>query len=213
MCRWCTFPRTTFSTASPTQPYGVDSPTRPLGVYGASKLAGELAVRTLCPRHWILRTSWVFSEHGANFVKTILRLAAGPGPLRVVADQRGTPTYAGHLAALVAAMDVTADTPRLAYGTYHATGGPAVSWHGFAERIVAEASALGMIPAGVPVQAITTAEYPTAARRPANSVLAPSAAIDEQGLAGFDWRVGLKAALAALSTPAARNAGEASGNA
>ena len=192
------------------QPYGVNAPTRPLSVYGASKLAGELAVRTLCPRHWILRTSWVFSEHGANFVKTVLRLASGPGPLRIVADQWGTPTYAGHLAALVAAMNVTADTAKLPYGTYHFTSGPSVSWHRFAERIVEEATKMGMIPAGVRVEPISTAAYPTAARRPARSVLAPSPEIAALGLDDFDWRLGLRTVLAALATT---SAGKEAGNA
>jgi dTDP-4-dehydrorhamnose reductase len=174
--------------------YRPEDATNPQSVYGATKLGGELAARTLCKRSWILRVSWLFSEHGANFVKTMLRLAATRDELRVVADQRGRPTYAGDLAAVIAAIVRPGDREPLPFGTYHAVGGPVVSWCGFADLVVEQAFRRGMLAKRVPVRPITTAEYPTPARRPANSALEPSA---ELGVA-MDWNKGLAAALAAL---------------
>ena len=199
------------------EPYAEDAPTRPLGVYGATKLAGELAVRSLCPQHWILRTSWVFSEHGHNFMKTMLRLARERSTLRVVDDQHGRPTYAGHLAELIAALaagltapqDPAGDRPglpaTLPFGTWHATGGEITTWRGFAARIFAAAVDAGLLDAAPEVIGITTAEYPTPALRPARAVLAPSREITALEQApDFDWHAGLAAALAALRdlTPA-----------
>jgi dTDP-4-dehydrorhamnose reductase len=164
--------------------YAVADACNPLSVYGRTKLGGELAVRSLAPKHWILRTSWVFSEHGANFVKTILRLAATREELRVVMDQVGRPTYAGDLAALVARM---AGGRRPPYGTYHAVGGAAVSWHALAERVVDAAARSQRLARAPRIVAIPTAEYPTAARRPANSVLMPSAELMSSLDVRFDW--------------------------
>jgi dTDP-4-dehydrorhamnose reductase len=173
--------------------------TSPLSVYGASKLAGELATRALCKNSWILRVSWVFSEHGANFLKTILRLASTRDELRVVADQHGRPTYAGDVATVIAELLRRADSDaRLPFGTYHAVGGPAVSWHEFADTIVEQAFARGMIAKRVPVRAITTEEYPTPARRPANSILEPSGDLERALGFTMDWSAGLATALTAL---------------
>jgi len=138
----------------------------------------------------------VFSEHGANFVKTMLRLASTRDELRVVADQCGRPTYAGDLAAVIA--DLVRRPERLRFGTYHAVGGPVVSWHDFAEHIVEQAFERGMIPKRVPVRPITTAEYPTPARRPANSALEPSAEIARAVGLAMDWQTGLASALTKL---------------
>ena len=171
----------------------------PLSVYGATKLAGELAARALCNKSWILRVSWVFSEHGANFVKTMLRLAATRDELRVVADQRGRPTYAGDLAAVIAAIvRQSAEGKALPFGTYHAVGGSVVSWCEFADLIVEQAVQRGMLAKRVPVRPITTAEYPTPARRPANSALEPSPELERDLGVAMDWKKGLAAALAAL---------------
>jgi dTDP-4-dehydrorhamnose reductase len=179
--------------------YTPQDPTNPLSVYGATKLAGELAARALCSKSWILRVSWVFSEHGANFLKTMLRLAATRDELRVVADQRGRPTYAGDLAAVIAAIvRRSGERNPLPFGTYHAVGGPVVSWCEFADLIVEQAFQRGMLAKRVPVRPITTAEYPTPARRPTNSALQPSPEL-ERGLGiVMDWKKGLTAALAAL---------------
>jgi dTDP-4-dehydrorhamnose reductase len=175
-----------------------DAP-NPLSVYGATKLAGELAARKLCGKSWILRASWMFSEHGTNFVKTMLRLAASGEELRVVADQRGRPTYAGDVAALIAGMlRQPGLEQRLPFGTYHAVGGPVVSWHEFAELIVEEAFARGRLPKRVAVRAITTAEYPAPARRPASSALRPSGALEQVTGVALDWRSGLAVALEQL---------------
>jgi dTDP-4-dehydrorhamnose reductase len=176
--------------------YVEDDGTQPLSVYGATKLAGELAARALCKKSWILRASWVFSEHGTNFVKTMLRLAATQDELRVVTDQRGRPTYAGDLAAVIAALVRRPDL--LPFGTYNAVGGSVVSWHEFAEIIVGEAFERGLITKRVPVRAIGTAEYPTAARRPANSALRPNGELGRALGVAMDWRKGLTVALAAL---------------
>ena len=176
--------------------YVENDATNPLSVYGATKLAGELAARALCKKSWILRVSWVFSEHGANFVKTMLRLASTRDELRVVADQRGRPTYAGDLAVVIA--ELVRRPERLPFGTLHAVGGPVVSWHEFAELIVEQAFERGMIPKRVPVRPITTSEYPTPARRPANSALEPSAELAQATGLATDWQKGLTTALTKL---------------
>ncbi len=173
----------------------------PLSVYGATKLAGEIAARTLCHNAWILRVSWVFSEHGNNFVKTLLRLASTRESLRVVADQHGRPTYARDLAELIARLlDRSKNARQLPFGTYHATGGPIVSWHEFAEAIVEGAFRRGMIAKRIPVHAIPTSEYPTAARRPANSALRPNAELQRTLGAERDWRPGIDRVFEKLGT-------------
>jgi dTDP-4-dehydrorhamnose reductase len=172
--------------------YGVDDPCNPISVYGSTKLEGERAVRVLAPKSWVLRTSWVFSEHGANFAKTILRLASTKKELRVVADQFGRPTYAGDLARLVERMVQSRGMAEvLPYGTYHAVGGAVTSWHGFAEAIVRTAVRLKRLARSPLITAIPTSEYPTAARRPQNSALAPSVELQSRFNVDFDWSRGL----------------------
>jgi dTDP-4-dehydrorhamnose reductase len=178
--------------------YEVEDPCRPLSAYGASKLGGELAVRSLCPKHWILRTSWVFSEFGANFVKTMLRLAGEREELRVVADQVGRPTYAGDLARLVARLAEPGAQMRLPFGTHHAVGGAPTSWHGFAQAIVAAGVRHQLLARAPRVTPIGTADYPTPARRPRNSVLAPNAEWAAFGVE-LDWVRGLDAAVRRLA--------------
>jgi dTDP-4-dehydrorhamnose reductase len=175
--------------------YMESDPVGPLSVYGATKLGGELAVRAICPKHWIIRTSWVFSEFGANFVKTMLRIAKDRDELRVVADQRGRPTYAGDLANLVKGLLQPVSSP-VPYGTYHAAGGPDITWHGFATRIIDRGVQIGLLAKRPVVHPITTAEYPTPAKRPLNSVLQPNSALDVA--AKLDWEAGLESALAKL---------------
>ncbi|MFV0299108.1 MAG: dTDP-4-dehydrorhamnose reductase [Hyphomicrobiaceae bacterium] len=152
--------------------YVEDDPTGPLSVYGKSKLAGEQAVQAANPRHAIVRTAWVHSAGGNNFVKTMLRLAGERDHLRVVDDQIGSPTYAPHLAAAMLALArriVAADATSPAWGIYHAAGSGEVTWCGLAREIFRVSSALGGPSAEV--EAITTADYPTPAPRPANSRL------------------------------------------
>ncbi|MCC6720312.1 MAG: dTDP-4-dehydrorhamnose reductase [Acetobacteraceae bacterium] len=153
-------------------PYAEDDATSPASVYGASKLAGEAAVLAACPRAIILRTSWVYAASGRNFVLTMLDLARTRSHLRVVADQRGCPTTAEDLAAAILAIaDVILRDgwqDRFA-GIYHAAGSGCTTWHGLASAAIARAHAFGQPqPAIAP---ITTAEYPTPARRPADSRL------------------------------------------
>lgn len=174
--------------------------TNPISVYGRTKLAGDLAAATLCPRSWILRTSWVFSEHGANFVKTMLRLGDERERLTIVDDQRGRPTYAGHIAETITALLArikAGDAPLP--GIHHVTGGPVATWFEFAGEIFEQAQARGLV-ARVPVLApITTADYPTPARRPANSILEPSRGFLAHLGVTVDWQAGLRNALDRLS--------------
>lgn len=151
-----------------TRPYREDDPTSPLGVYGESKRAGELAIQASGARHMIFRTAWVYASHGKNFMRTMLRLAAERDELRVVADQIGTPTPAWLIA------DVTAAILARPYdhnGIWHLTASGETSWHGFAEAIVAAARDRGLIAAVPRVVPISTADYPTPARRPGYSCL------------------------------------------
>ncbi|GAA4246910.1 dTDP-4-dehydrorhamnose reductase [Azospirillum formosense] len=179
-----------FDGTSKATPWREDDPVAPQGVYAASKLAGEEAVRSAQPDHVILRTAWVFGAHGHNFVKTMLRLARERDELRVVADQHGCPTPAAAIAATIAViaqarLGGAGWTP----GTFHYAGAPATTWHGFADRIVERAAArIGRRPR---VTAITTAEFPTPARRPANSVLDTARLGRAYGVAPADWMAGL----------------------
>jgi len=175
---------------SGTAPWRPADPPRPLGAYGRSKLAGEEAVRAAGGAHAILRTAWVVSAHGRNFVTTMLRLGAERDSLRIVADQVGGPTPAAELAAacLTVARGLAAD-PGLT-GTYHYAGAPDVSWAEFARAIFARAG-LACAVADIP-----TAEYPTPAARPRNSRLDCSALKAAFGLDRPDWRAGLDAILA-----------------
>ncbi len=186
------------STAPATGRTSEDDPTGPVGAYGRSKLAGEEAVAAANPRHAILRTAWVYSPFGANFVKTMLRLGETRSELRVVGDQLGSPTSAFDIADAVfevARQLLTATAPEK-YGVFHMTGGGEATWAEFAEAIFAEAHALGR--AAVKVTPITTAEYPTPARRPANSRLDGARLARDYGIALPQWRDSLKPVVARL---------------
>ncbi|HYZ64462.1 MAG TPA: dTDP-4-dehydrorhamnose reductase [Acetobacteraceae bacterium] len=152
-------------------PYVETDPTGPTGVYGATKLAGEQAVIDACPRAIVLRTSWVYSATGKNFLRTMLNLAQTRDHLRVVADQKGCPTAARDLARVILGVAARlADGWRDEYGgVFHSAGSGWTTWHGFAEAIFEESARRGgRRPV---VEAITTAEYPTPAQRPADSRL------------------------------------------
>lgn len=180
-----------------TAPFAPDDPVSPQNAYGRSKLAGEVAVRGAAGRHAILRTSWVFSAHGGNFVKTMLRLAQTRETLSVVDDQVGGPTQADAIAAACLTIAQRLRTSPDLSGTYHFSGAPDVSWADFAREIFARAGRMTTV-TGLP-----GAAYPTPARRPANSRLdcrSTQAAFD---LERPDWRAGLDRVLAQLGDSAA----------
>lgn len=169
-------------------PFAPDHPTAPLNAYGRSKLSGETAIRAAGGRHLILRASWVVSAHGANFVKTMLRLGREREVLRVVADQIGGPTPAAAIAdALLVAARALCDGAD--GGTHHFAGGPDTSWAGFARAIMADAA----LPCRI--EDIATADYPTPAQRPLNSRLDCRSFETAFGVPRPDWRPGLAAIL------------------
>lgn len=168
----------------------VEDPMAPLGVYGASKLGGELAVRTSGARHAIVRTAWVVSAHGSNFVKTMLRVGAERGHLRVVGDQQGSPTGAADLAKALAAIAIRlVQDPQAASGTFHFSNAGAVSWAGFAAEIFRQSAERGGPTATV--EPIATSDYPTPARRPANSLLSHEAIRSAYGITPRSWQAAL----------------------
>lgn len=176
-------------------PYVETDPTNPINAYGRTKLAGEVAVASANARHIILRTCWVYSATGKNFVKTMLRLAQERPELGVVDDQFGCPTYAPHLAdailAIVRGLHPSGVEHR--WGAYHAAGHGDTSWHGLAKAIFEETSARdGKQPS---IKALTTAQYPTPARRPANSRLDCTKLRKAFGVRQPEWRDGLRACL------------------
>ena len=195
-------------------PYSEDDPTNPLNVYGKTKLDGENAIRDSGCRHLILRTAWVYATRGKNFVLTILRLAAQREELRIVSDQIGAPTWAHEIARATNsilerhAAAAPGDAPPT--GTFHVTAGGATNWHAFATAILEEAAKLpGSNPwlnaalSGGPiitkrVTPITTADYPTPARRPPYSVLSNARLAAAFRLQLPEWRDQLKAALASV---------------
>lgn len=168
-----------------TRPYREDDPTAPLGVYGESKLAGEQGIRDSGVHHMILRTAWVYASHGRNFLRTMLKLGAERDTLGVVADQIGTPTSAGLIADVTAAMLPHAG---MRSGIWHLTASGETSWHGFAEAIFADAHARGLLARVPKVNAIGTADYPTPARRPAYSRLDTTRLHADFGVELPDWR-------------------------
>lgn len=180
--------------------YEPDEPVDPQSVYGASKAAGEFAVRTAQPRHAILRTAWVVSPHRGNFVKTMLRLAWERDGLSVVDDQIGCPTSAADLAAALAtvALRMAAD-PQAPTGTFHCVNAGATSWCGFARAIVEGAARRGG--RSVPVTGIPTSAYPTPARRPANSRLSTVSLTEAYGIRPRPWQAALDDILDKLVGP------------
>lgn len=167
-------------------------PTGPLGVYGATKLAGEQGIAAAGGQWAVLRTSWVFSAHGANFVKTMLRLGAEREELRVVADQHGGPTPAADIAAACLTMVRAMQADASRGGIYHFSGAPDTTWAGFAREIMAQAGLACRI------ADIASSDYPTPARRPANSRLDCAAIGRDFGIARPDWRAGLAKVLLEL---------------
>lgn len=177
--------------------------TAPSGVYGLSKLAGEQQLQQHCSRHVILRTSWVFGAHGNNFVKTMLRLGRDRDELAVVADQRGCPTSAGSIAdTLWALATIFQRDGVLKWGLYHYSGAPACTWYEFADEIFSQALALGLLEKRPGLKAITTAEYPTPAKRPVWSVLDCQALEHAHGLAPQSWTRELQRVLQQLGKTA-----------
>lgn len=168
----------------------VDDLVGPLGVYGASKLGGELAVRMSGARAAIVRTAWVVSAHGSNFVKTMLRVGEARDTLTVVDDQRGSPTAAADLAhALMTIAVRLADDADAPTGVFHFSNAGSVSWAGFATEIFRQSALRGGPRAQV--TPITTADYPTPARRPANSLLSHDAIRAAYGIEPRDWQSAL----------------------
>lgn len=182
------------------RPWREEDPTAPLGVYGESKRAGELAILASGCEHLVLRTAWVYAARGANFLRTMLRVGAQREELSVVDDQRGAPTPARWIAAATAALLVGV---RARGGPVrellHLSAGGECSWHDFAQAIFERAPELGLLPRAPRLRAISSAEYPTRARRPSYSRLDNGRLLERHGLALPDWRMGFDQVLEELA--------------
>lgn len=180
-------------------PYKENDPVAPTSVYGRSKLAGEKEVRSGQPHSIIVRTAWIVSPFGKNFCKTMLRLAGEHPKLRVVSDQIGSPTYAPHLATGLIELAIAINDQRseVDWGVYHLANGGEASWYDVAIQTMLHAEQCGL--ASAPVEAITTAEFPTAAQRPPNSRLNCLKAEEKFGIVLADWRSGIKACVERLA--------------
>jgi dTDP-4-dehydrorhamnose reductase len=184
-----------------TRPYRTDDATHPESVYGRTKLQGEVAVRdTLGERAVVLRTAWVYAAQGKNFLLTMLRLMRERGAVRVVADQRGSPTTADSIAS---ALWTLAHRPDV-HGILHWTDAGADTWFGFASAIAQEAHAAGLLTTLPNVTAIATADYPTRAQRPANSVLDTASTVAVLRLTPAPWRINLRRTLASVADDPSR---------
>lgn len=182
-----------------TDPYTENDPVAPLSVYGQSKAAGETAVRDSLDRHLIIRTAWLYGNHGNNFVKTMLRLGQTKREIQVVSDQVGCPTYAADLAAALLTLAERLSRPAdILWGTYHLCGAGEVSWYVFAQHILQAGHRLGLVPA-VAVTPISTPEYPTPAPRPAYSALACRKIDTNFGIACPPWEISLEKVLQRLA--------------
>jgi len=171
----------------------------PLSVYGSSKLAGETALQSQLPdRHAIIRTSWLYSEYGKNFVQTMLRLMEERDELGVVADQVGSPTSTHSLVSLLLAILGQGIKP----GIYHWTDGASISWYEFAQAIQQEAIDQGLLERKIPITPLTTKEYPAVAVRPAYSVLDRSKALKDMGVQSTDWQQELRLVIKQVASEA-----------
>lgn len=187
------------------KPYSEDSAVAPAGAYGRSKRAGEEALIASGAPYFNFRTAWVYSPVGNNFLRTMLRLGSERDELRVVADQTGSPTdttliVEGSLAAIDRWLLADAAARKSLEGTYHLTASGQTSWHGFASAIFQQAAQRGLLASVPTVHAISTAEFPTPAKRPAYSVLDNSRFVDTFGHALPEWQIGLSRTLDALAS-------------
>ena len=172
------------------QPYSENHECNPKGVYGATKRRGELAIKRVGCEHLIIRTAWVFSEYGSNFLKTMLRLGAEKEELSIVGDQIGCPTYAQDLAVTICNLLPLIESEEMREGIYHYCGDSPCSWYGFAQIIFYEAEKLGMrVP--LRVHPIKTINYPTPAARPAFSVLDCNKIQQLPNIVTSDWRLAI----------------------
>jgi dTDP-4-dehydrorhamnose reductase len=179
------------------QPYQEDDQTNPQGVYGASKLAGEIAIQRTDCRFLIIRTAWVCSEYGSNFFKTMLRLGAERDILSIVGDQIGCPTYAQDIARLIVGLVPQIESNNVESGVYHFCGNTACSWHQFAEEIFSQAKSFGYrIPRQI--KSIATKDYPTPSSRPLYSVLDCTKIQSTFDIKKSNWRQGISRALTLL---------------
>ena len=175
-------------------PYKEDNLTNPQGVYGDSKLKGEVAIEASGCKYLIIRTAWVYSEYGNNFLKTMLRLAADRDELSVVGDQVGCPTYAQDLAKSVVEILSQLKAGEKSSGLYHYCGDYSCSWYDFAKAIFDEAKLLDFSTPSI-IQSIETSAYPTLAARPKYSVLSCSKIKHDFGINASNWELGLREAL------------------
>jgi dTDP-4-dehydrorhamnose reductase len=173
-----------------TQPYDENDKTNPLSVYGDTKLKGEIEIKRILEKHFIIRTSWLYSEHGNNFMKTMLRISKEKQELSIVSDQIGTPTYAGDLAQLIFNIIKTESKD---YGIYHYSNLGEISWFDFAKAIFEESKI------NIKLLPINTKDYPTPAERPMYSVLDKSKIIRNFNIEIPKWRDSLKNALKNLA--------------
>lgn len=173
------------------EPFKEEDSVAPSCNYGATKLSGELEVSMHCRKHIILRTSWVFGQHGNNFVKTMIRIAQGCKTLRVVSDQYGSPTSANGIANTLLNIVEQIGDGKEDWGTYHYSGIPYISWYDFAKLIFNEGEKRRILAQSITVDSITTAEYPTSVNRPANSRLDCKKIQSTFGISPDDWRVQL----------------------
>mgnify|MGYP006114055275 CR=1 FL=1 len=178
-------------------PYSESEPTGPQGVYGVTKLSGEHAVTASKCKHIVIRSAWIFSEHGSNFLKTMLRLGSDRENINVVNDQRGTPTYAQDLARAIISILPYIASDNCPWGIYHYAGNSIVSWFEFAQQIFSSAKSLGL-KTPEKVSAISTSEYPTPAPRPAFSALDSKLFTQTFAIEASDWRAAVNKTLAKI---------------
>ena len=180
-------------------PYKENDQTNPQGIYGETKLKGEWAIRSSYCKHIIIRTAWVFSEHGNNFLKTMLRLGSERTELSIVSDQIGCPTYAQDIAKAIVTIMPELNSQEGLTGIYNYCGDTACSWFEFAEEIFKHSASLGVftIPA---LESVTTDKYPTLAKRPKFSVLNNSYIYEKFGIFPSDWKLGIASSLKKLKT-------------
>ena len=184
---------------SKAEPYNEDDAISPLGVYGNSKWQGEEVIRKNVNAHIILRVAWVFGAQGNNFVKTMLRLGKDRDELNVVADQFGGPSPAKNIAqTLIELVKQYQNNKSLAWGTYHYCGKEKTTWHGFAEEIFKQANESGLLNKKIKINPISTEEYPTPAKRPANSMLDCTKIKTTFGIDMPEWKDALKLVLKEL---------------